>query len=151
MAKDAEPSRVSSTVAPPQVGPSEIFKALGDPVRWSIICQVAEVPELGCSVLEDTLTVSKPTISYHTKILVQAGLLNVRKEGRNFYYTLRRDVLRALVDDVWALAPEPRPVRDGSATFRASSTATRKRWRSPEPVAEVTSSRSDGEAVLLTW
>ena len=98
MVKDAEPSRVSSTVAPPQVGPSEIFNALGDPVRWSIICQIAEVSELGCSVLEDTLSVSKPTISYHTKILVQAGLLNVRKEGRNFYYTLRRDVLRALVD-----------------------------------------------------
>jgi DNA-binding transcriptional ArsR family regulator len=152
MVKDAEPSRVSSTVAPPQVGPSEIFKALGDPVRWSIICQIAEVSELGCSVLEDTLSVSKPTISYHTKILIQAGLLDVRKEGRNFYYTLRRDVLRALVDDVWALAPEPRPVRDGTATFRASSAVSRKRWRSDGAVAEVANgSRADGEAVLLTW
>jgi hypothetical protein len=81
---------------------------------------------------------------------VQAGLLNVRKEGRNFYYTLRRDVLRALVDDVWALAPEPRPVREGGATFRSASAVSRKRWREA-PVAEVANGRSDGEAVLLTW
>ena len=90
---------------------TEVFKALGDPIRWSIVQQMAAVDELPCSVLEDTLPVSKPTISYHTKILVQAGLITVRKQGRNFYYTLRRDVLRGVVDDVWTLAPEPRRCR----------------------------------------
>jgi DNA-binding transcriptional ArsR family regulator len=68
------------------------------------------VDELGCSTLEHTLHISKPAISYHTKILVQAGLLVARKEGRNFYYALRRDVLRALGEDTWALAPEANPV-----------------------------------------
>jgi DNA-binding transcriptional ArsR family regulator len=92
----------------PAGGPSMIFKALGDPVRWSIVCQAADVEELGCSILEDTLHISKPAISYHTKILVQAGLLAARKEGRNFYYALRRDVLRALGEDAWALTPGPR-------------------------------------------
>jgi DNA-binding transcriptional ArsR family regulator len=57
---------------------AEVFKALGDPVRWSIIAQIAAVDELPCADLEQTLPVSKPTISYHTKILQQAGLLTVR-------------------------------------------------------------------------
>ena len=90
--------------------PTEIFKALSDPVRWSIIMQMAAVDELACVTLEDTLTVSKPTISYHTKILYHAGLISARKSGRNYYYSLRRDVLHQLGDDLWELASTPRPV-----------------------------------------
>ena len=63
--------------------PTEVFKALGDPIRWSIVTQMAAVDELACLTLEDTLPVSKPTISYHTKILHHAGLISVRKSGRN--------------------------------------------------------------------
>jgi DNA-binding transcriptional ArsR family regulator len=150
MARLDDTSHVGATASVPHVGPSGIFKALGDPVRWSIICQAADVEELGCSVLEDTLNVSKPTISYHTKILVQSGLLSVRKEGRNFYYTLRRDVLRALVDDVWSLAPEPRPVRDGVPAFR-SATSRRRRYRMGPVADRALEPAVENEAVLLTW
>src|SRR3954463_8839831 len=94
------------------VAPAEVFKALGDPIRWSIIEQVAREDELACSLLEDTLPVSKPTISYHTKILTQAGLLEVRKRGRHYFYCLRREVLQGLIDEMWALAPSPRLVDD---------------------------------------
>ena len=86
--------------------PTEIFKALADPVRWDIVMQMAAVDELACMTLEDTLPVSKPTISYHTKILYHAGLITVRKAGRNYYYSLRRDVLRDLLFDLRALAPD---------------------------------------------
>ena len=53
--------------------PTEVFRALSDPIRWSIIVQMAQVDELACITLESTLPVSKPTISYHTKILQNAG------------------------------------------------------------------------------
>jgi DNA-binding transcriptional ArsR family regulator len=89
--------------------PTEIFKALADPVRWDIVMQMASVDELACMTLEDTLPVSKPTISYHTKILYHAGLITVRKSGRNYYYSLRRDVLRNLLFDLWVLAPTSQP------------------------------------------
>jgi DNA-binding transcriptional ArsR family regulator len=145
MARSGDSSRVGVAASPPQLGPSEVFKALGDPVRWSIICQAADVEELAASVLEDTLDVSKPTISYHTKILVQAGLLSPRKHGRNFFYTLQREVLHALVEDVWSLAPEPRPVRDGAPAFRSTST---RRRRSP---AGKQAETAEPGAALLTW
>src|ERR1700734_296153 len=90
--------------------PTDLFSALRDPIRWSIIAQAARVDELACITLEDTLPVSKPTISYHTKILQNAGLISTRKAGRNYYYTLRRDVLTELLDGLWELAPTPRPV-----------------------------------------
>src|ERR1700685_1493487 len=94
----------------PSQPPPQLFNALSDPVRGSIIVQMASVDELACITLEDTLPVSKPTISYHTKILHHAGLISVRKSGRNYYYSLRRDVLHKLLDDLWELTPTPRPV-----------------------------------------
>jgi DNA-binding transcriptional ArsR family regulator len=136
---------------PPQP-PTEIFKALSDPVRWSIIVQMASVDELACITLEDTLPVSKPTISYHTKILHHAGLINVRKSGRNYYYSLRRDVLHKLLDDLWELAPTPRPVvskEDGQVAMgrrqkrAAGLSPARKRRAASETAVE--------EAVVLTW
>lgn len=129
--------------------PTEIFKALGDPIRWQIIRQMAEVDELACSALEDTLPVSKPTISYHTKILIQAGLVDVRKEGRNYYYTLRREVVRDLMDDLWKLVPEPRPVREGKIDHKPD-TAKRRRVAKRQ-FAPVGGESAEREFVLLTW
>src|ERR1700758_4492796 len=133
--------------------PTEIFKALSDPVRWSIIAQMASVDELACITLEDTLPVSKPTISYHTKILQHAGLINVRKSGRNYYYSLRRDVLHKLLNDLWELAPTPRPVvskEDGQVAMgrrqKRADTHSAARKRRASPARETVE-----EAVVLTW
>jgi DNA-binding transcriptional ArsR family regulator len=134
--------------------PIEIFRALSDPIRWSILEQMASVDELACITLESTLPVSKPTISYHTKILYQAGLISVRKSGRNYYYSLRRDVLHDLLDSLWELAPTPRPV---VGTEKGSVTKGRRPRRSEVP-SRVSASRqrrgSGGEieeAAILTW
>jgi DNA-binding transcriptional ArsR family regulator len=135
-----------STVTP---DPTEIFKALGDPIRWNIVRQMAEVDELACSTLEDTLPVSKPTISYHAKILIQAGLVKVRKEGRNYFYTLRHDVLHELMDDIWALAPTPRPVREGKIDH--TSETTKRRRTTKRHLAAAGAETGEREAVLLTW
>lgn len=137
----------SQTMAPESL--TEIFKALGDPIRWNIIRQMAEVDELACSTLEDTLPVSKPTISYHTKILTQAGLIDVRKEGRNYYYTLRREVLRDLMDEMWALAPAPRPVREGKIDHDFEVAKRRRTARRQHATERAEAAERD--FVLLTW
>jgi DNA-binding transcriptional ArsR family regulator len=103
------------------VGPMDLLRALGDPVRWSIVRQLCAVDELPCSTLEHTLNISKPTISYHTKILIQAGLMYLRKEGRNNFYKLRPEALHALVDAVSALAPNIAPERDEVLNFEAAA------------------------------
>src|ERR1700684_2351297 len=123
---------------------TEIFKALSDPVRWSIVMQMASVDELACMTLEDTLPVSKPTISYHTKILYHAGLIKVRKSGRTCYYSLRRDVLRNLLFDLWVLAPTAQPgvpeedVRVAMGRLRQRGTG----YALAEPTRKVRAARS---------
>ncbi len=125
------------------VAATEVFKALGDPIRWSIVQQMAQQEELACSVLEDTLPVSKPTISYHTKILTQAGLIEVRKRGRNYFYSLRREVLRSLMDEMWTLAPSPRLV---------SSTEEPGAARSERPALKAAvGDDTPRSSALLTW
>jgi DNA-binding transcriptional ArsR family regulator len=133
--------------------PTEVFRALSDPIRWSIIVQMAQVDELACITLESTLPVSKPTISYHTKILQNAGLISTRKAGRNYYYSLRRDVIRDLLDGLWELAPTPRPV----VGTEAGSAPTRRRQKRQEPASIAAISRQHDageeieEAAVLTW
>jgi hypothetical protein len=115
---------------------------------------MAQVEELACITLEDTLPVSKPTISYHTKILQNAGLISTRKAGRNYYYSLRRDVLRDLLDGLWELAPTPLPVvgtQNGSV-----QTGRRKKRQDQASMAAAISRQRDvsddiEEAAVLTW
>jgi DNA-binding transcriptional ArsR family regulator len=133
---------------------AEVFKALGDPVRWSIVAQIAAVDELPCADLEQTLPVSKPTISYHTKILQQAGLISVRKEGRNYFYALRRDVLRDVQDELWRLAPGPRPVGESGIGYDAPAGRHRQERPAAAPARRDHRARraaGDDEVVLLTW
>lgn len=136
---------------PPSV---EAFKALGDPVRWNIVNQVAAVDELPCATLEHTLPVSKPTISYHCKILQQAGILAVRKQGRNYLYSLRREVLNELLEELWELAPSPRPIESGAGPvvrFRRDSTSTRIRASRTDREGRGRRVAGDNDVVVLTW
>jgi DNA-binding transcriptional ArsR family regulator len=104
-------------VAPVIAPIPEVLKALSDEMRWSIVSQLSEVEELACTRLEHTLPVSKPTISYHIKVLYHAGLIEIRKEGRNYYYRLRRDVL----DSVLVAVAEQLGLAIGPTSRRAAA------------------------------
>lgn len=129
---------------------AQVFKALGDPVRWNIVEQIAAEKELPYSVLEETLSVSKPTISYHTKILSQAGIIDVHKRGRNYFYSLRWETLGDVIDVLHKLAPTAVP------TTLAEVPARRRRKRPQTAAAEPTLKLASGDdgarpITLLTW
>jgi ArsR family transcriptional regulator len=72
----------------------EALKALADPARLSIL-EFLWGPEaegfrteegLCAKDIEDFLGVSQPTVSYHMKILVGAGLVVSQKRGQRVYY-----------------------------------------------------------------
>lgn len=71
-----------------------VLKALADPVRLSILeylwGPVAEEFRTGDGIcagdIEDFLGVSQPTVSYHMKILINAGLVKAKKQGQRVYY-----------------------------------------------------------------
>src|SRR5712692_1312628 len=74
---------------------ASIFSALSEPARIEIIEMIANTDELACTVLDDTLPISKSTISYHIKILYHAHLIEIRKSGRYYFYKLRREVFES--------------------------------------------------------
>jgi DNA-binding transcriptional ArsR family regulator len=63
-----------------------IFSALSDPTRMEMLEMIVERGELGCAEFDEHFGLSKSTISYHTKLLNAAGLIETRREGRFFFY-----------------------------------------------------------------
>ncbi len=56
--------------------------ALADPVRLRLLSLVAAQDEVCSCDLETPLGKSQPTVSHHTKVLADAGLLVGEKRGR---------------------------------------------------------------------
>ena len=61
---------------------AQLFAALGDPVRLRLFSIIAAEGEACSCNLEGPLDRSQPTISHHTKILADAGLIVGEKRGR---------------------------------------------------------------------
>jgi DNA-binding transcriptional ArsR family regulator len=70
---------------------SRAFKALSNPNRLQIYLEVLShkqsgiaAPEAGCGIADiiAKLSVGAPTVSHHVKELVDAGLVNVEKNGK---------------------------------------------------------------------
>jgi ArsR family transcriptional regulator len=61
---------------------ARIFAALGDPVRLRLLSMIASTDEACSCNFEVPLGKSQPTISHHTRILVEAGLIVGEKRGR---------------------------------------------------------------------
>jgi ArsR family transcriptional regulator len=68
---------------------AKMFKALGDPIRLRLLSMIASATEAGeCCVcdLTGSFDLSGPTISYHLKILREAGLVESERRGTWVYY-----------------------------------------------------------------
>jgi ArsR family transcriptional regulator len=61
---------------------ARVFAALGDPVRLRLLSLVADAGEICSCDLEQPLGKSQPTISHHTKVLADVGLVVGEKRGR---------------------------------------------------------------------
>ncbi len=77
----------------------KISKALGDSHRLKILHYISGKGGCGeCSALQDIIELAQPSISHHVKILVEAGLIEGEKEGRNYSYHLNSQTLNDYLD-----------------------------------------------------
>ena len=65
-----------------------VFAALSDPVRLRLLSIVATEGEVCSCNLEGPLAKSQPTISHHTKVLAEAGLIEGERRGRWMWWHL---------------------------------------------------------------
>jgi len=65
-----------------------VLSALADPVRLQLLSLVAAQGEVCSCNLEGPLGRSQPTISHHTKVLSEAGLLRGERRGKWTWWTV---------------------------------------------------------------
>jgi ArsR family transcriptional regulator len=75
-----------------------ILKALADPKRFELLERIAKAScPLRCSEIRPALAISPATLSHHIKELERAGLIEVTREGKFHFLSLRGGVLDALI------------------------------------------------------
>lgn len=80
----------------------EVFRALGDPVRWTIVNELRLGSRCAC-VLSEVAEVSPSLLSHHLKTLREAGLITGERRGRWIDYSLAPDMFQQLSE---SLMPE---------------------------------------------
>jgi ArsR family transcriptional regulator len=75
---------------------ARILAALADPVRLRLLSIVASSPEVCSCELEGPLAKSQPTISHHTKVLADAGIITGEKRGKWTWWHANPDRIAAI-------------------------------------------------------
>jgi ArsR family transcriptional regulator, arsenate/arsenite/antimonite-responsive transcriptional repressor len=75
---------------------ARVLGALADPVRLRLLSLVSSQDEICSCDLETPLGKSQPTVSHHTKVLVDAGLIVGEKRGRWIWWRVEQTRLSAV-------------------------------------------------------
>jgi ArsR family transcriptional regulator len=81
-----------------------LLKALADPLRLQVIEALHSGERCVCDLTAE-LNLAQSKLSFHLKVMKEAGLLEAREEGRWIYYRLRSEPIEALQCWLAALAP----------------------------------------------
>ena len=90
----------------------ELFHALSDETRLQIIELLNKGERCVCE-LTDSLDAAQSRLSFHLRVLRDAGLVRDRKEGRWVHYELNRDAFEEAEALVEQLKPRGLTVRAG--------------------------------------
>ena len=93
---------------------AKLFHALSDSTRLEIV-EMLRGGECCVCELQDELRAAQSRLSFHLKVLKDAGLVTDRKEGRWVYYAIDPDALDELTDAVGSLKPSRRALTVRSA------------------------------------
>jgi ArsR family transcriptional regulator len=84
---------------------AELCNALADEARVEIVARLLDGEKCVCD-LQDALDAGQSRLSYHLKVLKDAGLVTDRREGRWSYYTLERDAFLEVEELMAGLRPK---------------------------------------------
>ena len=94
-----------------EIALADVLYALSDPVRLQIVREIAAHGEKTCSRLG--VAMPKSSVSYHFKVLREAGVTHTRVEGTQRFISLRQDDLNrrfpGLLDAVLCATETPTP------------------------------------------
>ncbi|MDA0716891.1 MAG: metalloregulator ArsR/SmtB family transcription factor [Cyanobacteria bacterium] len=88
-----------------------LLKAMADPLRLQVLEALAGGERCVCELTSE-LGLAQSKLSFHLKVLREAGLIEARDEGRWVYYSLRTDaieMLRSWLGELAAKCNTPAP------------------------------------------
>ena len=103
----------------------QLFHALSDETRVAVIEMLRGGERCVCD-LQDTLDAAQSRLSFHLKVLKDAGLVTDRKEGRWSYYALNRGRVDEALETLRYLAS---PAARRSFTLHSIQRATKPATR----------------------
>jgi len=74
---------------------SRCFAALADPTRREIFERISRQP-VSVGALAEGLPVSRPAVSQHLKVLLEAGLVHVEAKGRQRVYEVDKRAIATM-------------------------------------------------------
>jgi ArsR family transcriptional regulator len=83
-----------------------VFHALSDETRLSILQRLRLGERCVCD-LTDAMDAAQSRLSFHLKVLKDAGLVTDRREGRWMYYSLNQQTLTDSAEQLEGLASIP--------------------------------------------
>ncbi len=92
---------------------AELFHALADETRLEIINRLKDGERCVCE-LTDALETGQSRLSFHLKVLKDAGLINDRPDSRWIYYSINREAFDDLADHVASMNVIGKSVRSSS-------------------------------------
>jgi ArsR family transcriptional regulator len=103
---DASPTRRETPARLTRAQRTAILKALADPKRFELLERIARSNcPLGCTNARELLAISPATLSHHIKELQTSGLIEVRREGKFHFLSVKPGILEAIAAYLQALSP----------------------------------------------
>lgn len=74
----------------------DIFQAIADPTRRSIVAHLKNVPDQSITDLSENQSISRQAVSKHLKILIEVDIIIAKKNGRQSLHTLNSQPLKEI-------------------------------------------------------
>jgi len=98
---------MTAATAPDLSRAVELFHALSDETRLEIVQRLRGGEKCVCD-LTDLLDAAQSRLSFHIKVLKDAGLITDRRAGRWIHYSLNREAFSELQDLLGDMKPSTR-------------------------------------------
>jgi len=83
---------------------ARLFQALSDETRLAVVQRLRDGERCVCDLMGD-VDAAQSRLSFHLKVLREAGIVDCRREGRWAYYWLKPETFEEALDAVKGLSP----------------------------------------------
>ncbi|MFQ5329127.1 MAG: ArsR/SmtB family transcription factor [Thermodesulfobacteriota bacterium] len=86
----------------------QVAKALADSRRFDILRAISETNEMSCGAIAEQFPIGQSTVSHHLRLLLDAGIVTVRREGQHGFFSAKPAVLEEYISELQKRVIAPR-------------------------------------------